>query len=209
MYRRGTHRIPAKEPFFSPRPCRFVASRNRASQHIEIFSPNKHGLPTHPLPGIGLTQCHRIARKEARHSDPRTTGQKTRRRTREKIYRSIERRRADCLRAWNTFVRAVTHLQKHHGDAIRDPEVRNLVQANAQLESEAELCNEPIETSPQPVVSKAVLWSIRVMQSSRVRPNNRNKNNEFFAGRNRNSTIRNTARTSPVLKETTFHAKNN
>lgn len=47
------------------------------------------------------------------------------------------------------------------------------------------------------------------MQSSRVRPNNRNKNNEFFAGRNRNSTIRNTARTSPVLKETTFHAKNN
>ncbi len=73
----------------------------------------------------------------------------------EKIYRSIERRRAGHLKAWNTFCRMVTHLQKHHGGAIRDPEVRNLVQAEAQLEAEAELWNEPIEPKPQPIENTA------------------------------------------------------
>ncbi len=72
----------------------------------------------------------------------------------EKIYRSIERRRAGHLKAWNTFCRMVTHLQKHHGGALRDPEVRNLVQAEAQLEAEAELWNEPIAKAPQPIENK-------------------------------------------------------
>jgi len=69
----------------------------------------------------------------------------------EKIYRSIERRRAGHLKAWQTFVRTITHLQKHHSGALRDPEVRNLVQAEAQLEAEAELWNEPIEPEPQAI----------------------------------------------------------
>lgn len=72
----------------------------------------------------------------------------------EKIYRSIERRRAGHLKAWQTFVRTITHLQKHHSNAPRDPEVRNLIQAEAQLEAEAELWNEPIEPSPQPLETK-------------------------------------------------------
>jgi hypothetical protein len=72
----------------------------------------------------------------------------------EKIYRSIERRRAGHLKAWQAFVRTITHLQKHHSGALRDPEVRNLIQAEAQLEVEAELWNEPIENSSQPVEKK-------------------------------------------------------
>lgn len=72
----------------------------------------------------------------------------------DQVYRLIERRRAGHLKAWKTFVTTITHLQKHHGDAMRDPEVRNPVQAEAQLEAEAELWNEPIEQNPQPVEKK-------------------------------------------------------
>jgi hypothetical protein len=72
----------------------------------------------------------------------------------DKIYRQIERRRAGHLKAWATFCKMVTHLQKHHSQAVRDPEVRNLVQAQAQLEVEAELWNEPIEETAQPVANR-------------------------------------------------------
>jgi hypothetical protein len=67
----------------------------------------------------------------------------------EKIYRSIERRRAGHLKAWQTFVRMINHLQKHHSRAPRDPEVREPIQAEAQLEAEAEIWKEPIEQNEQ------------------------------------------------------------
>ena len=73
----------------------------------------------------------------------------------DKIYRQIERRRAGHLKAWATFCKMVTHLQKHHSQAVRDPEVRDLVQAQAQLETEAELWNEPIDQNEQPAEKKA------------------------------------------------------
>jgi hypothetical protein len=72
----------------------------------------------------------------------------------EKIYRSIERRRAGHLKAWQTFVRMIHHLQIHHSRAPRDPEVREPIQAEAQLEAEAEIWNEPIEAEPQVVDKK-------------------------------------------------------
>jgi hypothetical protein len=72
----------------------------------------------------------------------------------DQVHRLIERRRAGHLKAWKTFVTTITHLQKHHGDAMRDPEVRNPVQAEAQLEAEAELWNEPIEQNSQPFEKK-------------------------------------------------------
>lgn len=53
----------------------------------------------------------------------------------DKSYRSIERRRAGHLRAWNTFYPSIAHLQKHPGGAIRDLEARNLIQAEAQFNS--------------------------------------------------------------------------
>jgi hypothetical protein len=45
----------------------------------------------------------------------------------------------------------INHLQKHHSRAPRDPEVREPIQAEAQLEAEAEIWNEPIEPEPQAV----------------------------------------------------------
>jgi hypothetical protein len=74
----------------------------------------------------------------------------------EKIYRSIERRRAGHLKAWQTFVRMINHLQKHHSRAPRDPEVREPIQAEAQLEAEAEIWNEPIEQDEQIIENEQV-----------------------------------------------------
>lgn len=42
-------------------------------------------------------------------------------------YRQIDRRRAVHRKAWDTFCKMVTHLRKHHSQAVRDPKVRDFV----------------------------------------------------------------------------------